>query len=305
MQNDLLFLSLNGFISFVLAILLCYVLPKNLQRPRLAIVLLFFIFSAFMPVIGAIFLVLLTVLSYWFVRERPGRFISVIERPIFLREKVTKPIDYGEGGAWMRMRSDSTLTSSRLQAMAAVNFANVALVNRLNSEMLHENSDELRLFAFSLLNEKAVRLDKWISENQKILKQQELSQLERASVEKRLAFLYWELVYQHLVQDDLLNYMLSKALQYALSAIEQLHEDLGLWVLLGKIYYRNRDEKQAVEAFSMALQLRAPYENVLPYLAAINFKHRDYSQLKATLSMGKTLTDVPRLREAVRFWSEA
>lgn len=300
MQYDL-YLFLNICISAVVSILLWYILPKKLQQPKWPMITLFFSFSMFLPIVGVFFLVVATILSHWFDRKIPEEVIKTIFTPTFVREKISAPVSFGESGAWVRLNNSNATNANRMQAMFAVNSSETAAANSVNLKMLQENNDQLRLYAFGILNTQTKEIDQRISELKNRLNKTESAD-DKTQLKKNLAFLYWEMVFNHLVKDDLLTYSIKKATQYAFEALDENKDDAGLWVLLGKIYFYKKEFAKAKEALEKAEKLRAPYEKILPYLAELSFKERDFAKIREYLSLSDTFRYMPKLYDIAKFW---
>lgn len=296
-----LYLFINGCASAIIAILLWHCLPKKFQQPKWSIILWFFSISMCMPIAGILFVIIATILSYWFERKTPEKVIQAVFAPVFMREKISTPTAFGESGAWVRLHSGSVTSIDKMQAMFAANAAQVTRMNNLNLDMLRADDDQLRLYAFGLINKQSKKIDQQISKLKQQLDENHAA-IDRAKVNKSLAFLYWEMVFAKLVQDDLLIYSLNKAIQYSFASLKQIPDDMGLWVLLGRIYFYQKEYSKAKEAFEKAEKLRAPYEKILPYLAELSFMERDFVKVRKYLSLCDTLMYVPKLHDVVKFW---
>jgi len=296
-----LYLLLNGGVSAIIAILLWYGLPKKFQQPRWPITLLFFSISMCVPIIGILFLIIAVILSYWFERKVPEKIIQAIFSPTFMREKVTVPTSFGESGAWVRLHSSQASNTDRMQAMVAINTAETSAANRLNMDMLQNENDQLRLYAFGLIDKRTKQIDQRISKLKQQLVETEVA-IDQAKIKKSLALLYWEMVFTNLVKDDLLTYAVTKTIEYTSEALEQMPEDMGLWVLSGKIYFYKKEYSKAKEAFEKAEKFRAPYEKILPYLAELSFKERDFAKIREYLSLSDTFRYMPKLYNIAKFW---
>jgi len=301
MRFDLL-LMINGCISALVAILLWLGLPAKLQQPSWPIILLFFSIVVFLPLVGILFLIVAVVLSYWFDRKKPEEIIQAKTLPVYQREKINPLENFGESGAWTRLHNVKSGKSQRIQAMFAVNADQNAVTNNLNLDMLQEDSDQLRLYAFGLLNKQSRKLDQRISALKKRLTTAgDVS--EKIKIKKSLAFLYWEFVYTGLVKGDLLSYIEEQVLQYAKEALDHNPEETSLWVLLGKVYFNKKDHVKAQDAFEHAEKLRAPYENILPYLMELSFVQRDFAKVREYFKKCDSFRYISKLHNIIEFWS--
>jgi tetratricopeptide (TPR) repeat protein len=296
-----LFLLINVCISVVIAILLWRFLPKKFQQPKWPIIFWFFFISVCLPIVGWLFLIVVTILSYWFEREVPKKIIKKVFAPKFRREKISASTGLGEGGAWMHWQHRDMSDARHLRAMFAVNVAQAATANIVNLEMLQAGSDQLRLYAFGLINKQSKKLDQYISELKQELEKGDVL-VDKTKVKKSLAFLYWEMVFAKLVQDDLLAYSINEAVKYATEALKEIPNDVGLWILLGRIYFYQKEFAKAKAAFEKVDKSHVFYVKVVPYLAELSFKERDYAKVREYLGLYEVFMRIPKLHGVVKFW---
>ncbi len=301
MRDELIFLIMDFVTSAFFSVLCLYILPQKLRQSKWWVMTFFFIVSFFMPVIGLV-AVIIAVFLLRFVKVRARREeIKTVEMPFFMRQKIVKPQTFGESGAWTRAHSKTSQTSERIQSLAAINVSSTPQANILNRIMLQDDLDELRLYAFSLLNNQERELDEKINHAKELLEKTK-DRLEAANIQKNLASLYWEVAYHKLVQEDLLEFTIEKALYFADLALEKLPEDATLWLLYGKIYMNHNEFDKAFDAFEKAKEYNAPDEKTLPYLAELCFKKKDFVRLREFLSASPNLWAIPRLNSLMRFW---
>ncbi len=56
-------------------------------------------------------------------------------------------------------------------------------------------------------------------------------------------------MYQQLVQDDMLHFALEQIEVYAETALQTLPNDSALWVLMGRLHWRNGETKKIARSF--------------------------------------------------------
>lgn len=301
MESEATFLILNFITSFLFAALFWKFLPKQLQEPRQKIFLFLFVFNFFVPALGIIAAgIAVSYLHYKALKIKKIK-MKTMDMPLFIRQKIVKPLVFGEGGAWARACSTTSLLSARVQSMVAMNAVPSPQVNNLNYLMLQNDSDELRLYAFSSLNNQENSIDDQIKQTQDFLAETK-NPIRVAKLQRDLVSLYWELIYYNLVQHELLDFTIERALHYANLALVKLAEDAGLWLLMGKIYMRQNEINKAFEAFKKAKKYHAPDEKTLPFLAELCFKQKRFMHVKQLLCTSDVLWKIPLFYPLMNFW---
>ena len=207
---------------------------------------------------------------------------------------------YGEGGALRNLLYGS---SAFQRTEALITLGQFADVNEVMYTLLADDLDEIRLLAFNILEQQERFISEDIEQLLNLLETEDLSEEIRAKFEKNLALHYWELVYRRLIFHELEMSILEKALDYALSALTVLPSDATLWGLLGKIFTRLKKFPEAEEAFFKTTLFNVIPSQVLPYLAEIKYKQRDYLAVKKYLD-SDALLDVTRIAPVKSFWDE-
>jgi tetratricopeptide (TPR) repeat protein len=143
--------------------------------------------------------------------------------------KETKRV-FGESSLLEMMTNDYVPKSKKLRALAAM--ANNITPSNLQviQETLRSKEDEIRLFGYALLNKAELSLSEKINQALRKLKyekkQNHPDKLHIAILEKQLAHTYWEMVYTGFAQDVLEKEYLATIEQYATSAKEFFEHSL-------------------------------------------------------------------------------
>ncbi|MDR3502838.1 MAG: hypothetical protein P4L79_09670 [Legionella sp.] len=258
-----------------------------------------FLLTFFIPLWGILigFFVVFTLFHF---RKQFYKHSENLDNSINIQQ--LKPINplYGEGGA-IRSLLYSSNTYERTEAL--IRLGQFADVNKIMYRLLADEADEIRLLAFNILEQQERFISEDIEQLLNLLETEELSEAVRAKFEKNLALHYWELVYRHLIFNELERSIIEKALSYALSALRVLPEDATLWVLLGKIFTRLKSFPEAEAAFNKTTFFNVPPSQVLPYLAEIKYNQRDYLAVKKYLD-SDVLLDVSLIAPVKYFWDK-
>lgn len=265
--------------------------------------LLVFLLCYFVPVFGII-ISLFIVTALYRLHTKSHKYAEFLDEAINLEEIQPFHAKYGAGGASMRLLKKEETADERSKALFVLSQTQLSNINKLIYQLLPDPSDEMRLLAFNILDEQENRIAKRISESFAMLETAKKNHESCAKFEKNIAMLYWELVYDHLISPELEQSILNRALSYAISASKSLENDATIWILLGKIYKHLKQYANAEKAFNKIELSEVPPATVLPYLAEIKFKMRDYQAVQEYLSQSSTLLDVALIAPVKRFWDK-
>ena len=227
--------------------------------------------------------------------------IKTIELPYDQMNKTFVPVQFGEGGAISRLRNQSLPIEKRIQALLAINANSNPNKQHILQDVLFDSDDEIRLLAFGLINTLEKELSKKIHNSiEQIKVSSSIQQL--AKLKKKLALDYWELIYNQLVQIELMDFTLDKALTYTQDALKYCSKDTDLLVLQGKIYLKQNQLEQALKLFIAAIDLGAPEHRVLPYLAEIYFIKKQWHSLLEILHRCNGITTMTHFSLIIKFW---
>ncbi len=173
---------------------------------------------------------------------------------------------------------------------------------RLLQKALVDTDDEVRLLAYSLLED----IEKEISERI-ITLQKELKRGGSDKACRETNFLiaqgFWDLAYLGIAQQDLKKHFLNEAKRYLLEVL-QFEESGNAWFLLGRIELHRERYQDAERAFKKAMDLEVSDREVLPWLAEAVFYQGRYDEVNALLTQYRNLGQVVgALRPIVDFWT--
>ena len=297
------FLLVHGVASLCLAAFVAAALPPHMRRPVPAILLLLFVFSFFIPVLGLIGLVLAVLVARYLPRVVPRLPFAEIP-PIefeFPPREIRSRTRYGAGGLTSRLRSAEVPKETRFKSLLALQGMPARIANPLLQEMLGDPADEVRLIAYGMLDNQEKNINQHIHDEIQKLRHAKTPEL-RLIGSRRLAELYWELVYRNLVRGDVRTYALSEARRYLDQAMQIAPDDAGLWFFKGRLLLL-AGESGAEAALHRAVLNGLEQSRVLPYLGEIAYERRDYEGVRRILGSLDEGQYSPRLKPAVRYWS--
>ena len=171
-------------------------------------------------------------------------------------------------------------------------------------EMLSDPSDDLRLVAYGILDAREKSINARIH-----AAMQRLAQLpparERAALERQLADLYWELVYQGLVQGDLRDHALAQVRKHLDQALSLDPEDAALWSLSGRLAAQEGGYDEAQRAFERARLFGLSEARVLPYLAEVAFRLRRFDEVRELARKLGASSQTQRTAQVIQDWDAA
>ncbi|MDF1797168.1 MAG: hypothetical protein P1U63_11600 [Coxiellaceae bacterium] len=301
--STLVYFVLNALVTLVLFLWAWFVIPVGFRNQQRSLFILGWLLASLIPIFGVLLLCVGAILLQWYRESDPEESIHDVNVMEFIQEKAYSDTFFSEGGAWMRLQNDSGSTEDRIKSLSALNIQKGKFANYVNRLMVQENNDELRLYAFSLLDKQENHINTWISYFTKLLDEDKKSRVHLNAV-RQLASLYWEMYYLNLSQDNIKLYMLNQSQHYANKGIELDPDDGALWVLLAKIALEKNDHNKARMSLFQALTIGVPIRQVAPFMAEMDFLDKNYMAVAEHLTQDKSLRFMLVLAPVVKFWGQ-
>jgi hypothetical protein len=302
--NNLIgFLLMHGLASLLLAAFVSAALPRRLRTSPAPVILLLFGFSFFIPVLGLIGQVIAVIVARFLPRivpELPYAEIPPIEFEFPPRE-IRERTKYGPGGLTSRLRDAGVPKETRFKSLLALQGMPPKIANPLLQEMLGDTADEVRLVAYGILDNQEKIINQHIHDEITKLREADSPEMQLIAL-RRLAELYWELVYGGLVHGDVRDHAMSETERFLNQAMQIVPDDAGLWFLKGKLLLYKRDNA-AEAALHRAVANGLEEGRVLAYLGQLAFERRDYAEVRRVFSSLSEAQYAPRLKQAVKYWS--
>jgi hypothetical protein len=299
------FFIVHALASYLASVALWRELPGNFQSPRKQTIMFFTTFSCFIPVLGIIGIALSSLFCVHFYKENKEFDIHSITTPPYMSEARVYLSQFGEGGARARLVNAGSPKRQKMTALLAMEAVSGRSSNEVLRIAMQDNDDEVRLLAFGMLDSRENVLNSRIHELMRSLDDPKKEVAEIAEIHRNLAMLFWELVYQELARDSLMEYATEKALHHALKTAEILPDDSGNQVLIGRILMHRKEYNAARHAFWRAKDLGIPVSRVIPYLAEIAYLECDYGTVRDLLASDTSFFSIPVLAQVAAFWGDA
>ncbi|MGO4154891.1 tetratricopeptide repeat protein [Cupriavidus sp. YAF13] len=297
----LTFLMMQGLAAAMIAMVLWRLLPRRFRVPFAWSYGYLFAFCFLVPLAGGMVCVGSLLIARLFPGRRPTAGIGLVGLPVFVTHLISR-VTHG-GGARLRAQLGNTRAPlpERMTALVAMQSMPARTSSPVLRDLLADSADDVRLLAYGMLDGAEKQL------TQKILV--ELPRLEaaqddreRGEIHKRLADLYWELIYQNLVQGDVYRYTADQVERHARAALEVDADQAGLWYMRGRLALTRDEPAQARGWLEQAEALGFARERTLPLLAEAAYLERDYAAVRTILLSFDSPSPLPLVRPLLRYW---
>ena len=296
------YLALHAVSSVLFSIAIRLVIPAQYQRPRIWLLVYLIAFNFFMPMIGLLCaLSAIVVGALWPKVEKDVEF-DTASAPRF----TTVGRREGSGFRGNRVRAQlsnlNTPLEVRLSALVAIQNTPTRSSGEALRRLLADPADDVRLLAYGILDGKEKKITQRIVSTRQQLETADKGQ-QRAVLHKQIAELYQELIYQNLVQGDLLIYSCDQMRDHAQQALLLNPAESGLWFMLVRLELMCSNVPGAKLALRHAQQNGFPRERLLPYLAELSFLQKDYDRVRALfveISFNPSVSAAPQIH---RYWT--
>lgn len=299
------FLVLHAAASALIAVAIGLLFPRAYRRPRRWVWASLFGLNFFVPVIGLVVSFVGVIAGTWFPQLLKPAVFRRVAAPEYTATRDYDLTRLRGGAVRARLRAEALPSTARVEALLAIGSAATPASGAVLREMLTDPADDMRLLAYGLLDrrEKAIS-EQLVRERRLLAAAEEIGDRDTARlVHHRIGQLYWELVYQALVQGDMQRYALEQALIHTEQALDGSAADGARWLLIGRIRLKRGELQPAHAALAAALEHGMPRRNVLPYLAELRFQQRRYADVRKLMYELGAQPASERLTALQQFWA--
>jgi hypothetical protein len=170
---------------------------------------------------------------------------------------------------------------------------------------LRDKVDDVRLLAYAVLDGRERQIQSEIASTlQRAGLKEPLPETIPLGVRSKLAELYFELVYQGLVEGELLTHSLEQVLTHAVAALKSHPGHPRMALLAGRALLVRRKFEQARSMLEEALRRGLSIEVVGPYVAEVEYELRRPDQVRRAVSEFQASARLrPVLAQIVERWS--
>jgi hypothetical protein len=288
--------------GFAQALLFRMLLPYAYQAPRGWTLAWLWLACTFVPLFGGIVVLVGCASAAWFPARTGTARYGGVPPPQFVSYLISRVSHGGGARLQARLTNSRVAASERLSALAAIQSMSTRTTGSLLRELLADPIEDVRLVAYGTLDRAENEIMQQIFRTTQMLESAS-GDGERHAVHRRLAELYFELVYQNLVQDAVYRHTLDQVDHHALAALEADDTDAALWLIRGRVALVKGQPNEAGLYIDRAEALGFPRERLVPWLAESAFVLGDYARVRQLLdSRGSTAT-LPVLKPVVHYWS--
>ena len=290
----------------IISILIAYVssnyLHVRFKTSKRRVFAFIFLFNISLPIIGYISSIWITYFTKHVRYQKEIKRVNFIDLEQFEYNFISIQREFGEGSIQEMLLNKYVPTEKKIKALVSL-AENISQNNiQIIKNTLSSKDDEVRLYSFAIVDKIERDINSKIYSTLNLFKTTE-DKVEKASLARDLAFLYWELVYYELSDESLKSFLLKEVVNYINIAQEVHADDYKLCVLLGRVYMMNKEYELASIQFTLANEL-SPNElaYIMPYLAEINFITGHYSVVKSIINEASGLDLNSKLYPIVEQW---
>lgn len=297
------YLLLHGGASFFTALLLSELIPPEYRRPRRWVVGFFFAYSFFMPIVGVLSVVLgLMVGTRFPVIFHVNRYFTK-KTPQYTTHRNREGSGFRSGRVRSQLSNPETPMDHRLNALMALQDAPARITADLLRSLLSDPMEDLRLLSYGILEGKEKQIAHRIQSARDSMESLTTDE-ERYAAYKRIAELYFELIYQNLVQGDMRLFCVDQVRENVAKAHEYL-PDAGLWFMLARLELMQRNTEAAEQALLQASSGEFTRQRLLPYMAELRFLQRRFGEVRALFEESGRGVGLPALLPFSYYWTVA
>ncbi len=161
---------------------------------------------------------------------------------------------------------------------------------------LSDDSDETRLYAFSLISAFEKKLNDGVKKLQQQIKE-EPNKKEKENHHFLLAQMYWQFIYHGVANEQLAHFYTNKVED----TLKPIKHDANASMLLGKIYIFNKNYKKAERHFLKAVNLGVPQKVIHTYLAEIRYGQKAFNSVSNYMQEEEFVIDL-RMKPLHTMW---
>lgn len=210
---------------------------------------------------------------------------------------------YGEGGLSSVIQSARDI-QRRVNAVIAARQINDKMAIPLLQEALKDPEDDVRLFAYAVLDAKTTAITDRITS---LLAEAELAEGDaKARICYALAQNYWELSFLGLATGTTLNFVLSEAEKFANQAANLGWAGSDIEFLIGRICLYQKKYLEAKKYFNLSLENGALESAILPFLTEIAYETNELGEVRTMLArLNKSCDGNSPIPAVVKSWGIA
>jgi hypothetical protein len=294
------YFAMHTIAAVCMAMFVWQLMQDNYRQPREWALVLLFTWCFFLPVLGITGLFVAVLVVYWSPKPQSKPSFIALSAPVYRASNQAKPHEFGAGIGSIReqLTNNQFTTEVRMKALLAIQHMPTHHTDSLLRVALADSADDLRLLAYGMLEarerELMLRVERALARHQQ--------RQNHYSTARELAELYWEMVYQNLVQGDMRRFAMEQVSRFAQQALKLNDEDGGIWVIFGRMHLLNGAYAEAEKAFSTVMSLGFLVVRTEPYIAELAFLRKDYHTVRRLMNHNFAEGRMSQPRQVAIYW---
>lgn len=289
--------------SAIIAVVVWGSYPKAMRSPKGPVLTLLFFANFFVPMMP-IMLRLAQEIGQRFRQLHEEAPVVAIQEPEYSIYRASSVMKSRGGRTRTKLTNLKVPVADRLTALLAIQEAPARVSADLLRDLLADPVEDIRLLAYGMIDGKEKSIGVRILAEEGKLEQEQTAE-SVYGCNKRLAELYWELVYQRLVQGDMMRHACEQSRKHARQAVQVQADDAGLWFLLARIAIELREADPARESLVETERLGFPADQLVPYHAELAFIERRFHDIPGLFGRLRTPPSAIRLAAVHKYWTQA
>ncbi len=278
--------------------------PTKFNHNKLKERLFFVLIPLLIPVVGMIGALLAVIPALHYPRKKQKQHFIDARKPLLpYKSADLEGRERLRPGALSNLLRSSGSMEERVKAVLATRYFHDPKAIQILREALKDTADDVRLLAYSILDQKETELREAI---QKVLQQTEAMPEKKIPplILKELAWLHWELVRMDLVQGGMVAELEKQAVNYAERVLES-KPDTDMLLLKGNILMKQHQLEEAKACFLEAVDSGLSQSSVDIQLLEIAYLSRDFNEVTAIASeLKRQKCHATRQARAIKHWSQ-
>lgn len=276
-------------------------LPAEMQSPQRPLMALGAVANLFVPLLAIGMLVALRVgLKLRRIARRLP--FDTIAQPQFELHRKSEGSQMRNSRLRSRLMDPDTPMAERVTDLLSLQDVPSRVTADMMRSLLADRVEDLRLLAYGMLDGREKSISHRIFAEEAQLQHSE-DRDHLFGTHKRLAELYFELVFQRLVDGDMRTHACKQAREQAERALVLRADDAGLWFLLARVLHALKDYDAGEQALARAEQHGFPRERLLPWIAEYAFARRRFEAVAAAFGELPVAPGAMQLAAVWHYWT--
>jgi len=285
-----IFMATHLFASLIITVAIyLYFLPNKYKSQKFLVILFFFNFTFFIPILSYIALIVFYIILRTNKKSKRDNLKHIYIDKLFLVDEVqTVKRSFGEGALITYINNKHLNQNLRLKAFLIVSEIISPQTMEFIKLGLSDPIDEIRLLSFSIINNLEKKLNNEIFKIEKSLKKKTKPELKL-----KLAKLYLELISLNIIDETFKDIIIQKIFDL-LKDIKSIEAK----IILLKIYFLKKDYK----SFNKNIKNLTINKEIIPYLLEVSFYNKDYKTIKKLIKKHPELKFTENFYFIYRLW---